>query len=550
LRAGFLDLLTRSIRPVVQRRNLGDQINDVKTAFSSWDNCMQVAYCKWPVIGLIIAAGLIIFGVTWCIIRCACCGLSCCCSCFKCLKCCGDCCGCCDPPRGNRRKYLDEPYIPPNHGGYKPQPPMFAGFGGSGKAADVPQYAEFDVSKPKDPDALPQMPTWEKAESKKVFLEEEEEGVEMNNLKKPEDNGQTAAPPTGAVPSRAVTPVSPRSPTHPVPYGPPGANAPTSNDQYGTGPGGYGSYVSQGAPDYNQPSMPYPEDDQGYSMPGTSRHLPQSYNNSSYNNGACSNGYSISGYNQGSSGYDNYGSPQQQQQPYDNYDIYNAYDTQPTQGYSTGYSQPTIDLSSTSVYGANPQSPAPSQHGPYNNPYSSADARRSPAPQGPYGNGYGSRHQSPAPQDYPAPTYSQEARRSPVPRNVPAPLSPGGSRSQDPRMSPVPMSPRSPGPRSPAPYAREYGGQSGSFDSTNSSHRASPYGQRQYTPDPTQPLRAPPPQRSYTGDFDFSTSGHSRPTGNGAYADSLYGDSTYASQGQGSNAGTMYPGYKPYQSSR
>ena len=47
LRAGFLDLLTRSMRPVVQRRNLGDQINDVKTAFSSWDNCMQVAYCKY-----------------------------------------------------------------------------------------------------------------------------------------------------------------------------------------------------------------------------------------------------------------------------------------------------------------------------------------------------------------------------------------------------------------------------------------------------------------------------------------------------------------------
>lgn len=43
----FVDLLARSIHPALQRRNVADDLNDVKTAFSSWDNCMQVDYCKY-----------------------------------------------------------------------------------------------------------------------------------------------------------------------------------------------------------------------------------------------------------------------------------------------------------------------------------------------------------------------------------------------------------------------------------------------------------------------------------------------------------------------
>lgn len=50
LRAGFMDLLAASLRPVFQRRdvitNVQGQITDVKTAFSSWDNCMQASFCK------------------------------------------------------------------------------------------------------------------------------------------------------------------------------------------------------------------------------------------------------------------------------------------------------------------------------------------------------------------------------------------------------------------------------------------------------------------------------------------------------------------------
>lgn len=47
LRRGFLDFLVASVRPALERRDIQGQISDVKTAFSSWDNCMQVAYCKY-----------------------------------------------------------------------------------------------------------------------------------------------------------------------------------------------------------------------------------------------------------------------------------------------------------------------------------------------------------------------------------------------------------------------------------------------------------------------------------------------------------------------
>lgn len=47
LRGGFIDLLAASLRPVLQRRDIQQQVTDVRTAFSSWDNCMQVNYCKY-----------------------------------------------------------------------------------------------------------------------------------------------------------------------------------------------------------------------------------------------------------------------------------------------------------------------------------------------------------------------------------------------------------------------------------------------------------------------------------------------------------------------
>ena len=46
LREGFAELLVASLRPALERRDLQGQVADVKTAFSSWDNCMEVTYCK------------------------------------------------------------------------------------------------------------------------------------------------------------------------------------------------------------------------------------------------------------------------------------------------------------------------------------------------------------------------------------------------------------------------------------------------------------------------------------------------------------------------
>lgn len=250
--------------------------------------------------------------MVYCISRCLCCGLSCCCECCHCLKCCGDCCGCCDPPRGRKHKYLDEPFVPPHHSAaYKPNEPMVAGppppsrFSSSpfpptrSESAVPPQYAEFDVSKQGaggHEDALPVMPTWESAGSKKVMVEEEE--VEMDQLKKkPEPStgpGQNVPLMTGA--SAVPGPVSPiPSPDRQrSPYSPPRAPGP-ANGGYMGGASATDPYTAGGGRGYNNFSGPraYGQSqtslgtDQGYGMAdaamgGTSPHSPRGYNNNSY----------------------------------------------------------------------------------------------------------------------------------------------------------------------------------------------------------------------------------------------------------------------------
>lgn len=305
-------------------------------------------------IAIIVIGGLILLSVVWCISRCLCCGLSCCCECCYCLKCCGNCCGCCDPPRGKKHKYLDEPFVPPHHSAaYKPNEPMVAGppapspFSSSPfpptrseTATSPPQYAEFDVGKrggaaAGGEDALPVMPTWESAGSKKVMVEEEE--VEMDQLKKPEPGtaaGQNVPLMTGA--SAVLGPVSPiSSPDQRMsPYSPPGA------------PGGNGGYVGASAADpytasgrgYSGPraygqSQTSLGSNQGYGMAGAAMgsagpRSPRSYNNNGYGQGPHSqqDGYQNSyGQDQGfpparsaGAGYDGYNSGRQ-----GSYDDYN-----------------------------------------------------------------------------------------------------------------------------------------------------------------------------------------------------------------------------------
>ncbi|KAF7511135.1 hypothetical protein GJ744_005366 [Endocarpon pusillum] len=142
-------------------------INEIQNApqtFSSWDSCMQKAYCKWPAIIGIIVAVTIAVSVLWCCVRCCCGGLSCCCGCFSCFN------RCCTSGRGRGRKrsnkYADMdadaplpssyrlPANPNPYTGYTPNygPPAYNG----------PNTATFDVpvGQKINGDSLPAMPTW------------------------------------------------------------------------------------------------------------------------------------------------------------------------------------------------------------------------------------------------------------------------------------------------------------------------------------------------------------------------------------------------------
>ncbi|EJP67022.1 fibroin-3 related protein [Beauveria bassiana ARSEF 2860] len=268
------------------------KVGDVKTAFSSWDNCMQAAYCKWPVIAIIIIGSLIILSILWCIVRCACCAKSCCCGCFSCLKCCGNCCGCCDPPGGRKHKYLDEPYIPPHHG-YQQQAPMQPSFHPPPpQHHETPQYATFDTSK--NQDSLPQMPSWEGASSKKVMIEEQDDAVEMNQLKKPANDPRTG------IPAGAVSPMTPAD-SH-GPYNPPNRGPPSR------GPGGPGRPGGPGGPGRGYMANNIAASSSGYGNRPVSPLNEPGYGNNGYNQvglggpggpgGHGNNGY-MNAYNQG-----------------------------------------------------------------------------------------------------------------------------------------------------------------------------------------------------------------------------------------------------------
>lgn len=165
---------------------------------------------------------------------------------------------------------------------------------------EPPQYAEFDVSKNSGAgiheDALPAMPSWEGAGSKKVLVEGEE--VEMDQLKKPENSlvvgdpspthGQNVPLMAGA--NAGPGPVSQApSPSNHNPYAPPGstavggeymANAGATADPYASNTHGYGGYNDRVSP-YQQPVPTFPSAAQGYGMApaaaGVSGRPPQDY---------------------------------------------------------------------------------------------------------------------------------------------------------------------------------------------------------------------------------------------------------------------------------
>ncbi|KAI5466301.1 hypothetical protein BGZ63DRAFT_400691 [Mariannaea sp. PMI_226] len=329
------DAVARSIVAGLGRRGViqdaTQKVTDIKTALSSWDNCMSVAWCN----------------------------------CFQCLKCCGDCCGCCDPPGGRKHKHLDDPYAPEanHHDGYRTEPPMNAPSGNSFAPQtqhwhnEPPKYAEFEVRGAKhDEDALPEMPTMEKAEvtatTNKVGLHDD---VEMDHLQKsPVQEQQFAmngAP--SAMPQRS-------------PYG----------QQQGNNSGYFNGHA-QGPDSYS------PIDHKGYGYHGNQ-----------------ADGYGHDQYAMGGAAGAAAGGPVGRHSPANNYDGYNQHNgyNQPVDhGYEQGHGGYSEHDNANQGYGVR-QAPAPS---------------RTPAPEL---NGYGygiAPSRSPAPHGGPD-DYHHNARKTPA----------------------------------------------------------------------------------------------------------------------------------------
>ncbi|KIV81805.1 hypothetical protein PV11_03959 [Exophiala sideris] len=139
-------------------RDIASDVDSAKSTFSSWDKCMEKAYCKWPAIVGIVVGSLILLSLIWCFARCLCCG----------AELCSCCCRCC--PSGRRRerpsKFQDDysRMQPAPYGGYQPTPaPMAYG------NPNVPRFATFDDPSTKgNPDSLPPMPSWDTATNRRV----------------------------------------------------------------------------------------------------------------------------------------------------------------------------------------------------------------------------------------------------------------------------------------------------------------------------------------------------------------------------------------------
>ncbi|KAL4797689.1 hypothetical protein BDV19DRAFT_387118 [Aspergillus venezuelensis] len=177
-------------------RETASEFESVPQTFSSWDNCMNKAYCKWPVIAGIIVGGVILLTVIACIVNCLCCG----------IRCCTCCCSCCCPkPRPKRAKFADDPYhqpppmpaaMPPVNNTYNNS--YETGFQGGYQTPQAPptyrgaQVARFDT--PSSPglskmneDALPAMPTWEQGVNRRVEdTSPQPDSVEMEPLRPPQ----------------------------------------------------------------------------------------------------------------------------------------------------------------------------------------------------------------------------------------------------------------------------------------------------------------------------------------------------------------------------
>ncbi|GAD93657.1 hypothetical protein NFIA_053910 [Paecilomyces variotii No. 5] len=149
--------------PLLLMRDVASDVESAPSTFSSWDKCMQKAYCKWPVIvGIVIGAAILIA-----------------------IACC-----CCPSPGsggGKRSKYADDPsyHRPPPPPSQPYQAPAAPAYRGAEPTSKVAQFAQFETpSKKVDDDALPPMPSWETAMTRKIEdTTPQSEDVEMDQLK-------------------------------------------------------------------------------------------------------------------------------------------------------------------------------------------------------------------------------------------------------------------------------------------------------------------------------------------------------------------------------
>lgn len=100
--------------------------------------------------------------------------MQCCCAACSCIN------ACCPNPRGGKSKrgYRDAgaPPPPPSNLGYHHTPAPYY------STPSAPQFATFDASKKVNADALPPMPSWDTATSKKVLDENHSEEMEMDKI--------------------------------------------------------------------------------------------------------------------------------------------------------------------------------------------------------------------------------------------------------------------------------------------------------------------------------------------------------------------------------
>jgi hypothetical protein len=145
-------------------------------AMWAYISALVLTCIRWPAIIGIVIASLIIISIIWCCVRCLCCGMSCCCSCLSCCDC---------GSRGRKDKgpkHAEGPgpsgFHSPPYQGYQPAPapPIY----------EPPRFAQFDAPTKNgkfNGDALPAMPSWDQATSRRVE-DTNRQDVELADLEK------------------------------------------------------------------------------------------------------------------------------------------------------------------------------------------------------------------------------------------------------------------------------------------------------------------------------------------------------------------------------